>query len=184
MEERETHKEGGDDHSADEQQTRAVDAPFALRFGQFLEHADTIIHALVGICFLISAVVVLGYGTWNFGFQILHSLSLHNSQFVAETVIQFLSDLLLVLIIMEVLGTIVHYLRVRTTSLRPFLYIGIISASRNILSIGARLAVGGPSINATGFRNAMIELGVSAIVVLALGITLKLLGRGIDNVSE
>jgi uncharacterized membrane protein (DUF373 family) len=81
---------------------------------------------------------------------------------------------------MEVLGTVIHYLKAHETSLRPFLFIGIVSATRGILSIGARLSVenGSP---ASDFNKAMIELGVNAAVILTLGITLKLLGRLIED---
>jgi uncharacterized membrane protein (DUF373 family) len=95
---------------------------------------------------------------------------------VAQAIIEFVSGLLLVLIIMEMLGTVIHYLREHTTSLGPFLFIGIISATRSILSIGARLSIEGFSLSAIDFTHAMIELGVSAAVIVALGVTLKLLG--------
>lgn len=90
-----------------------------------------------------------------------------------------ISDLLLALIIMEVLGTVIHYLKAHATSLRPFLFIGIVSATRGILSIGARLSVG--EVKPGEFTNAMIELSVNAAVILALGITLKLLGRLVED---
>jgi len=51
----------------------------------------------------------------------------------------------------------------------------IISATRSILSIGARIAV--ENLSNPDFIRAMIELGVNALVVLVLGITLKLLGK-------
>jgi len=51
----------------------------------------------------------------------------------------------------------------------------IISATRSILSIGARIAV--ENLSNPDFIKAMIELGVNALVVLVLGITLKLLGK-------
>ena len=57
-------------------------------------------------------------------------------------VITFVNDLLLVLIILEVLGTVRSYLANGETTLRPFLYIGIISATRRILAIGARTTLG------------------------------------------
>ncbi len=91
--------------------------------------------------------------------------------------------MLLVLIIMEVLGTVTHYLKSQATSLRPFLFIGIISATRSILSVGARLSVTYSNIGSEEFLHDMVELGISAAVVLALGITLKLLGRAIDDSS-
>ena len=99
---------------------------------------------------------------------------------VAQAIIEIVSGLLLVLIIMEMLGTVMHYLQVHTTSLRPFLFIGIVSATRSILSIGARLSVEGLNFSSTDFTHAMIELGVSAAVIVALGITLKLLGKMVE----
>jgi uncharacterized membrane protein (DUF373 family) len=76
---------------------------------------------------------------------------------------------------MEILRTIIHYLKEHTTSLHPFLFIGIVSATRGILSVGARLAI--EKMDSPDFNRAMIELGVNALVVLVLGITLKLLGK-------
>jgi uncharacterized membrane protein (DUF373 family) len=96
---------------------------------------------------------------------------------LGQAIIQLVSDLLLVLIIMEVLSTVIHYLREHATSLRPFLFIGIVSATRGILSIGARLSVGGEKVSTQEFTTSMIELAINAAVILALGITLKLLGK-------
>ncbi len=90
---------------------------------------------------------------------------------MVAAIVSLISDLLLVVIIMEVLGTVIHYLKSHVTSLRPFLFIGIISATRGILLIGAKLTVG---------TNDMIELAVSAGVILALGIPIKLLGTSVD----
>ena len=153
----------------------------APRSAALLEQADTLIYTIVGICFLLGAFITLGYAFWEFGLQITDALNKSGLSDVAAAIIQFVSDLLLVLIIMEVLGTITHYLKSQATSLRPFLFIGIISATRSILSVGARLSVAGSGIQSDEFQHAMIELGVSAAVVLALGITLKLLGKEIDD---
>ncbi len=144
---------------------------------KWLEHSDAIIHGIIGISFLLAALLALVYSFWDVGTMIIErtasqpaSLSL-----VALGIIRFFSDLLLVLIIMEVLRTVIHYLKEYTTSLRPFLFIGIVSATRGILSIGARLAV--EKMDNPEFTRAMIELGVDALVILVLGITLKLLGK-------
>jgi uncharacterized membrane protein (DUF373 family) len=151
------------------------------RSAALLERADTLIYTIVGICFLVGALITLIYAFWAFGTQIAAALNHSAGVDIAQAIIQFVSDLLLVLIIMEVLGTITHYLKSQATSLRPFLFIGIISATRSILSVGAKLSVAGSGIKSEEFLHAMIELGVSAAVVLALGITLKLLGREIDD---
>ncbi len=153
----------------------------ASRIAHLLEGGDTIIYAIVGACFLLGALFALGYSFLDFYSRVTEALSTTpgNHGTIATAVIQFISDLLLVLIIMEVLGTVTHYLKAQETSLRPFLFIGIVSATRSILSIGARLSIAG-AIQPSDFINSMIELGVSALIVLALGITLKLLAREID----
>lgn len=152
--------------------------------GHFLDRTDTFIYAIVGICFLLGALLALGYTFWAFGVSVIQLPGfplMDQPAQGAQAIIEFVSGLLLVLIIMEVLGTVIHYLKSHETSLRPFLFIGIVSATRSILSIGARLSVTGASIHADEFNRAMIELGISAAVVLALGITLKLLGRLVDG---
>jgi uncharacterized membrane protein (DUF373 family) len=152
------------------------------RLEDLLERADTFIYTIVGICFLLGALITLGYTFWQFGVQLIEALHKNAVGDIAAAIIDFVSDLLLVLIIMEVLGTITHYLKSQATSLRPFLFIGIISATRSILSVGAKLSVaGGSTVGSDEFLHAMVELGVSAAVVLALGITLKLLGKEIDD---
>src|SRR5690349_11046300 len=143
-----------------------------------LEQGDSVIYAVVGVCFFIGAIFALGYSFWHFADTIL-PLSKLTPSISAAAIINLISDLLLVLIIMEVLGTVIHYLKAHATSLRPFLFIGIVSATRGILSIGARLSVG--EVTGSAFTNAMIELGVNAAVILALGITLKLLGKFFEN---
>ena len=157
--------------------------PVARISANFLDNGDSVIYAIVGICFLIGGLIALGYSFWDFADHLTnlpHGTSLKPATF-AIAIIQFVSDLLLVLIIMEVLGTVTHYLQSHTTSLRPFLFIGIVSATRGILSIGARLSVESTRPAGNEFTSVMIELGVNAAVILALGITLKLLGKLIED---
>src|SRR5579875_556234 len=140
-----------------------------------LDKGDSLVYAAVGICFFLGALFALGYSFWDFGLAIQHIHPATMQEDVANAIIRLISDLLLVLIIMEVLGTITHYLRSHVTSLHPFLFIGIISATRAILSIGARLSI--ESVSGPEFERIMIELGVNALAILALGITLNLLGK-------
>ncbi len=147
--------------------------------GHLLDRGDTLIYAIVGVCFFLGGLVALGYSFWNFAYQLLITSSISPPVMVGA-IVSLISDLLLVVIIMEVLGTVIHYLKSHVTSLRPFLFIGIISATRGILLIGAKLTVGGNIARATNFTSDMIELGVSAGVILALGITIKLLGKSVD----
>lgn len=164
------------------------DDPIAAFSSKLLDRSDSLVYAIVGMCFFLSGLFALGYSFWQFGSTlssissiIAEAAAAHSpttsQEVVASAIIQLISDLLLVLIIMEVLGTVVHYLKSHITSLHPFLFIGIISATRGILSIGARLSVEGTSVPTQEFTRSMIELGVNAGVILALGITLKLLGK-------
>ncbi|TMB81705.1 MAG: hypothetical protein E6J48_07875 [Chloroflexi bacterium] len=162
-------------------QTRRSQWPdnlLAQNSGRLLDRADSVIYFIVGVCFFLAAIMALTYTFWALGVSIIELRALPMNQQPtqgAQAIIELVSGLLLVLIIMEMLGTVIHYLQVHATSLRPFLFIGIISATRSILSIGARLSVEGFNLKETDFTHAMIELGVSAAVILALGITLKLL---------
>ena len=146
-----------------------------------LDQGDSVIYAVVGACFFIGAIFALGYSFWHFA-DTISPLNKLTPTISAGAIIQLISDLLLVLIIMEVLGTVIHYLKAHATSLRPFLFIGIVSATRGILSIGARLSV--EVITPQEFTRAMIELGVNAAVILALGITLKLIGTFLEEKQD
>lgn len=164
-------------HNKSNHQSKHRFAPYAA---PFLDQADSLVYAIVGFCFFIAAILSLVYTFWAFGIEMiglpLHPIGQQPEQ-VARAIIELVSGLLLVLIIVEMLGTVTHYLQTHTTSLRPFLFICIVSATRSILSIGARLSIQGFHIRAIDFTQAMIELSVSAVVILALGITLRLLGK-------
>ena len=142
---------------------RRLDA-LAMRL---LQRADELVYVVVGLLFLVAAVAMGGYSIetfvrhWNDDFPL--------------ALITFINDLLLVLIILEVLGTVRRYLETGTTSLEPFLYIGIISATRRILAIGAQTTLG--QVNGESFQHLMIDLGVNGGVVLALAIALFLFAR-------
>ena len=167
-------KEGASLTSARESSRKPEDQ-IATFSGNLLERGDSIIYAIVGACFFLGALFALVYSFWDFGALLVASNFLPGK--LGGAIIQLVSDLLLVLIIMEVLSTVIHYLREHATSLRPFLFIGIVSATRGILSIGARLSVGGERVTPPEFTSSMIELGVNAAVILALGLTLRLLGK-------
>lgn len=156
---------------------------------RLLDGLDILVYALVGLAFIGSALLALGY-------SLVHLLARPLLNFgvalpvsgVVQNVLDFVSDLLLVLIIMEVLGTVRSYLEKGDTSVKPFLFIGIISATRGILSIGARLSIQTTTViagtNSDEFRNSMIELAIDAIVIIALGATIRIMGNAADQPDE
>ncbi len=140
-----------------------------------LEAADAIVYGLVGIVFLLAALGMLGYSLVAF------PANLRDDGF-ALAIVTLVNDLLLVMIIMEVLRTVLSYLQERATSLRPFLFIAAISATRRILAIGAQMSVTGDTLTAQRFRQVMIDLGANAGAILAIAIALYLLaGRASED---
>src|SRR5579863_7071939 len=81
--------------------------PVARISANFLDNGDSVIYAIVGVCFLVGGLIALGYAFWDFGNHLLNHSVFLNGKFLqtadlASAIIQFVSDLLLVLIIMEV----------------------------------------------------------------------------------
>ena len=160
------------------------------RWVEILEWFDEKVYILVGITFLLAALLSLLYGLLSLGDAILAPMfmpagfslqALLKNEAGAQDIIALVSDLLLTLIIMEVLGTVVHHLQDGETTLRPFLFIGIISATRGILAVGARLSVStNGTLSREEFIRDMVELGVNAIVIIALGVTMNLIGKYLE----
>jgi uncharacterized membrane protein (DUF373 family) len=135
-----------------------------------LESADALVYCLVGVVFLLAAMGMLGYSVVAFPGNL-------EQEGFPIAIITLINNLLLVMIIMEVLRTVLSYLAERGGSLRPFLFIAAISATRRILAIGAQMSVTGDTLTPEGFQQAMIDLAVNAGVILAIAIALYLLGR-------
>jgi len=158
-----------------------------------LDVLDLFVYVFVGVAFVCAAALALLFSVIHVGYTLipdlptgLHIGSSADQAEAIQSVLNFVSDLLLILIIMEVLGTIRSYIEHGDSSVTPFLFIGIISATRGILSIGARLSIQDPALSATEFRNAVIELAVNAVVIILLGITVRILGSagGVSDTME
>ncbi|MBV9547298.1 MAG: hypothetical protein JOY61_23250 [Chloroflexi bacterium] len=135
-----------------------------------LEAADAVAYSLVGLVFLVAAFGMLIYSVLAF------PTSLAQDGFPLA-IITLINDLLLVMIILEVLRTVLSYLSERSGSLRPFLFIAAISATRRILAIGAQMSIRGDQMDPDQFRQFMVDLGVNAAAILAIAVALYLLDR-------
>jgi uncharacterized membrane protein (DUF373 family) len=161
---------------------RKIPNPIRRASLQALDGLDLAVYIVVGAAFVVAAVMALVFSLLNLSSTF--GLSLPTVSDFGKTVLNFISDLLLVLIIMEVLGTVRSYLEHGDTSVKPFIFIGIISGTRGILSIGARLSIAGATLAPDDFRNAMIELGVNAAIIIALGATLRIMGTSAEVPDE
>jgi len=95
---------------------------------------------------------------------------------LAGRVIEILDRILLVLMVVEILYTVQVSFRGQTLVPEPFLIIGLIAGIRRVLILTAEfkdLLQKGD----TAFRNAMIELGLLAFLIIALVVSIVLLRR-------
>lgn len=95
---------------------------------------------------------------------------------LAQRVALLLDRLLLILMVVEILYTVQVSLREHTLVPEPFLVVGLIAGIRRILVLTAEFS---DMIQEGGdvFRNAMIELALLTVLVLALVVALALLRR-------
>jgi uncharacterized membrane protein (DUF373 family) len=92
----------------------------------------------------------------------------------AITATRAVNSVLFIVVVLELVRTIVGRLEGGGFQLQPFLVIGIISATRDILTVGAELSLVGGEVQ---LSRIMIELAVNAAVVLALSVALVLVRR-------
>jgi uncharacterized membrane protein (DUF373 family) len=147
-----------------------------------IEFADRALYIAVAAFFVVAAAVLGVHAVIVFvqhlGKPPVVDAATGATESIEQIVVDFINALLLVLIILEVLSTVRGYLQNGATSLTPFLYIGIISATRRILAIGAEAALQNGSVSNSDFRRQMIDLGVNGAVVLVLALAVFLLRRG------
>lgn len=113
------------------------DRPLRTTFVDLLDHGDGFAHLLVAVILLLLALGVLVNSTIGF----IHEL--HDTAGTAKFAVsglKYLSDILLGVIILELLSTILSYVRARQleATIKDFLVVGLISSVRKILLIGAQ----------------------------------------------
>jgi uncharacterized membrane protein (DUF373 family) len=132
-----------------------------------IDRLEDVAHYVVALMLLAITVIVLYESA-------VHLID--NRHHFAVQVTQGINDVLFVVIVLELLRTVLAHLETNDFQLKSFLIIGIISAVRHILGVGARITLTGTSTHAD-FVHAQIELGVGAAVVLALAVSFLLISR-------
>lgn len=132
---------------------------------RLMERAEQALLIAIALALLAVAVIVFARG--------VHDLVLApaREQF-AITITRAVNSVLFIGVVLELVRTIVSRLEGGGFQLQPFLVIGIISATRDILTVGAELSLGQVPLART-----MTELAVNAGVVLALSVALLLVRR-------
>jgi uncharacterized membrane protein (DUF373 family) len=121
--------------------------------------------------------VILAGGALFLLFNVmLHFVDVVRSSDTREKIVQLLDQILLIMMIVEILSTVQVSFREHTLKPEPFLIVGLIAAIRRILILTAEFS--SPSEFAQeAFRNAMFELGLLTLLILAFGISLYLLKK-------
>lgn len=125
---------------------------------KFVNFLEDIFHALIGILFVVIALISMIQGFQRF---------LNSSPLYPNGVIQSVNDLLFVIILLEIMRTIIERFSDGAFQLESFLIIGVIASVRNILSVGASLALRSET-KSVDFNHQIEELIVSAGVALVL----------------
>jgi len=133
-----------------------------------VEVAEDVVHYAVAILLVAVAVVMLVKSVIDF-------LDAPDTVF-AVRVTNVINSVLFVIIVMEILRTVVAHFDDAGLQLKPFLIIGIISAVRHILTVGAQVSLSTDK-DPSHFQRTQTELGVNAAVVLALVVGLVLVWR-------
>ena len=141
---------------------------------RLLERLDHLTYLFAGFVLVAAALAITGYALVAFVNKLREGF--------LEASITLINDVLLALIVLELLRTVIGFIRSRGLpsvgeALIPFLVIGGLSTARRILAVGASLGVeeAKGTLSEIRFNNAMIELGVSGGLILAIGITLLIL---------
>ncbi len=134
---------------------------------QVLVYSEKAMFMAIALALVVIAVVVFVRGVHDLVLAPAHE------QF-AVTVTRAVNGVLFIVVVLELVRTIVARLEGGGFQLQPFLVIGIISATRDILTVGAELSLVGGTVPV---GRTMTELAVNAGVVLALSVALVLVRR-------
>jgi phosphate starvation-inducible membrane PsiE len=140
------------------------------KVAQLLKSAESIVLGLIAIVLVVLSVVLLISGVVQMVTDILNGS-------VVNTGIEILNGVLLVMMIMEIVGTVTMSLESHTLVAEPFLIIGAIAAIRRMLVITAestQLELTNPD----AFRSLLLELGLLALIVVAMAVAILILRRG------
>lgn len=125
---------------------------------RWVERIEEVFHIILGVFLVAIAAAALFFSVMRV---------FETSPFFPTGMIQAINDILFIIIILEILRTVVARYTDGVFQLQNFLIIGVIAAVRHILTVGASMTLAYGKTQAE-FDRAIIELGVSAGIVVAL----------------
>ncbi len=125
---------------------------------KYVDFVEDIFHAILAL-----SLFVIGIGAFFYSIKRL----IETAPFFPNGMIQGVNDILFIVIILEILRTVISRFTDGVYQLDKFLIIGVIAAVRHILTVGASLTLTAQKTD-EAFRRALYELGLNALVVIAL----------------
>jgi len=125
---------------------------------RLVEIMEEVFHIVLGVFLFGIAVAALIY-------SVIRVFT--TTPFFPTGMIQSINDILFIIIILEILRTVIARYTDGVFQLQNFLIIGIIAAVRHILTVGAYMTLGSGKTREE-FDRAVIELGISSAIVVAL----------------
>lgn len=138
----------------------------------WLHRAENIILVLVGIVLILIAILLLLNSVLSLGSLLVPTATAD----VRELAINILDSVLLVMMTMEIVYTVAVSLESHQLVAEPFLIIGAIAAIRRMLVITAE-STRVEATNPAEFSNLLIELGLLALIVIAMAVSIYVLRR-------
>ena len=130
--------------------------------------ADDYLQFLVGFILL----GVAGVLVWQ---TLIATPGMFSREHYLDGTLIVIHDIMLIMIVLELLWTIITYLREHTIPLEPFLFVGIISSVRKMLLIGAQMSLHEGSHDLSVAKFQLNELIVHGGLILTLIIGLILI---------
>lgn len=127
---------------------------------------DDLIHIIVSFFLLLAGLLV-----------IVRSVYTSMERFESFSILYFINDMLFVIIILELLWTVLAYLKRKQFPIVSFILIGIISSIRRILMIEAQTSFAFLKSGEGLINKEMVELGIYSIMVLILVLSYYLLAK-------
>ena len=133
------------------------------RLLNLLASLDDVLQCVAGFLLAGVAVVLLYHSALVFG-------EMFSPTQYQDAVLRAIHDILLVMIVLELLWTVLAYLREHTVPLEPFLFVGIISSVRKLLLIGAQMSIEHqtPQVVDLQLREMLVHGGLIFVLIVGL----------------
>jgi uncharacterized membrane protein (DUF373 family) len=125
---------------------------------KYVDFVEDLFHAILAV-----ALLAIGIGAFFYSIKRL----IETAPFFPNGMIQGVNDILFIVIILEILRTVISRFTDGVYQLDKFLIIGVIAAVRHILTVGASLTLQTGKSD-TAFDRALLEMGLNALIVIAL----------------